>query len=83
MYWLLVPKLCKCYRLTVFPNLDFYAKKTNDIDWIIKNHSAYFAKFNLNETKIREHYEVWKVGKISTAVNDYSFAGESPARDSP
>jgi Pyruvate/2-oxoacid:ferredoxin oxidoreductase delta subunit len=46
-------------------------RKQIDIDWIIKNHSSFFAKFNLNEAKIREHYEVWKIGKISTAVNDY------------
>ena len=42
-----------------------------NIEWILENHLSFLHKFGLNESKIREHFEVWKVGKISTSVNDY------------
>jgi len=46
-------------------------KKQLDIEWVIKNHFPFLQKFGLDEAKIREHYEVWKVGKISISINNY------------
>lgn len=46
-------------------------RKQLDIDWIIKNHLLFLQTFGLEESKIREHFEVWKVGKISTSINEY------------
>ncbi len=46
-------------------------KKLLTIEWLINNHLPFLEKFGLDEKKIRDYYETWKVGKQSISINDY------------